>query len=324
MYILVSLAVTTLLAQEPTRPLDAPSGALTLQVALDRAGFSPGTIDGVMGGNTRRAIEMYRKERGGDPAPAADFLTTYTITQDDASGPFERVPTDMMEKAKLPSLTYTSVVELLAERYHSTPQLLRRLNPQARFEAGEQIQVPNVEPFSVPAARVEPSPSGRQETGTAGRAARGRAGAPNPAETPVEKPDVIVTVSRSTSALTVQDAEKRVILYAPVTTGSEHDPLPLGEWKVTSVQFSPVFRYNPALFWDADPAHAKATLKAGPNNPVGVVWIDLSKEHYGIHGTPEPSTIGKTESHGCVRLTNWDALKVAELVKPGTRVVFAQ
>jgi len=107
-------------------------------------------------------------------------------------------------------------------------------------------------------------------------------------------------------------------------TGSEHDPLPIGEWKVKGVQYNPVFNYNPDLFWDADPSHAKAKLAAGPNNPVGVVWIDLSKEHYGIHGTPEPAAVGKTASHGCVRMTNWDALTLARLVRPGTRVIFRE
>jgi len=109
-----------------------------------------------------------------------------------------------------------------------------------------------------------------------------------------------------------------------VTTGSENDPLPIGEWKVNGVSLNPTFNYNPKLFWDADPADAKAKIPPGPNNPVGLVWIDLSKEHYGIHGSPEPTTIGKTESHGCVRLTNWDAVKLAGMVKPGTRVVFTR
>jgi len=136
--------------------------------------------------------------------------------------------------------------------------------------------------------------------------------------------NVTVTVTKSTSALTVEDAAGKVVFYAPVTTGSEHDPLPIGEWKVNGVQFNPSFNYNPELFWDADPAHAKAKLPPGPNNPVGLVWIDLSKEHYGIHGTPEPSAIGRTQSHGCVRLTNWDALRLAGMVKPGTRVVFSE
>ena len=103
-------------------------------------------------------------------------------------------------------------------------------------------------------------------------------------------------------------------MYAPVTVGSEKDPLPVGEWKVVGVSWNPTFNYNPDLFWDADPTHAKAKIPAGPNNPVGVVWVDINKEHFGLHGTPEPSTIGRTESHGCIRLTNWDAVKLGRLV----------
>jgi lipoprotein-anchoring transpeptidase ErfK/SrfK len=129
-------------------------------------------------------------------------------------------------------------------------------------------------------------------------------------------------VSKASSALTVADAGGRVIFYAPVTTGSDNDPLPIGDWKITGVQFTPKFQYNPELFWDADPSHSKATIPPGPNNPVGMVWIDISKPHYGLHGTPEPSAIGRAQSHGCVRLTNWDALKLAGMVRPGTRVRF--
>jgi lipoprotein-anchoring transpeptidase ErfK/SrfK len=111
-------------------------------------------------------------------------------------------------------------------------------------------------------------------------------------------------------------------MFAPVTSGSEHDPLPIGQWKVTSINWMPPFNYNPDLFWDADPSHTKAQINPGPNNPVGVTWVDIDKEHYGIHGTPEPSKIGHTESHGCVRLTNWDAARLAALVAPGTPVTF--
>lgn len=294
--------------------------ALSVQVALDRAGFSPGVIDGQPGLNTRKAADAYRKQHGSEPEPLVDAVVMYTITEGDAAGPFaETIPADLAEQAKLPSLTYASALEQLAERFHATPALLKRLNPQATFAAGEQIQVPNVEPFIVPVPRLVAAPktsaSAAKPTGTSGRR-----GDPQP----VAKPDVVVTVTGATSALTVHDDNQRVVFYAPVTTGSEHDPLPIGEWRVTGIQYSPKFNYNPDLFWDADPSHSKATLANGPNNPVGVVWIDLSKEHYGLHGTPEPSTVGKTASHGCVRLTNWDALKLAGLVKPGTRVIFSE
>ena len=116
----------------------------------------------------------------------------------------------------------------------------------------------------------------------------------------------------------VKDADGTVVAHFPASTGSQHDPLPIGEWTIQGVAVDPTFHYNPELFWDADPSHATATLAPGPNNPVGVAWIDLSKEHYGIHGSPEPSKIGKTESHGCIRLTNWSARAVAAAVKPGT------
>jgi len=116
----------------------------------------------------------------------------------------------------------------------------------------------------------------------------------------------------------------RVVFHAPVTTGSERDPLPIGTWKVTTIQVMPKFNYNPDLFWDANPGHSKATIQSGPNNPVGVAWIDLTKEHYGIHGTPEPANIGHVQSHGCVRLTNWDVTRVMKWAQPGTPVVFRE
>jgi lipoprotein-anchoring transpeptidase ErfK/SrfK len=160
--------------------------------------------------------------------------------------------------------------------------------------AGEQIKVPAVAPFD---ETVKP----RHEPGAA---------------------DVAVLVSRRGSAVRVTRPDGTLIFYAPVSSGSAHDPLPPGNWKVTSVTWHPLFHYNPDLFWDADPKDDAATIKAGPNNPVGVVWIALNLEHYGLHGTPEPSRIGATASHGCVRLTNWDAARLAALVQPGTPVVF--
>ena len=322
---ILALLIAASLAQNPdsakaasgqsdsAKAASGQADVLQLQVMLDRAGFSPGTIDGRMGTNTRKALELYQKNVGEPATDAVPPLTTYTIGSEANLGPFvPDIPTDLVAQSKLPRLGYRTALEAVAERFHTTPETLKRLNPAATFADGEQIQVPNVEPLVVPEPAPKPDPQAPKPAGTSGRSA-------GPA-----KPDVVVTVSKSSSALTVKDAGGKVIFYAPVTTGSQHDPLPIGEWKVNGVQMNPTFNYNPDLFWDADPSHSKARIPAGPNNPVGLVWIDISKPHYGIHGSPEPSAIGRTESHGCVRLTNWDALKLAGMVKPGTRVIFTE
>ncbi|BCS34334.2 peptidoglycan-binding protein [Luteitalea sp. TBR-22] len=294
----------------PARPTQPASERLALQVALDRAGFSPGAIDGAAGRITRTALQHFQEARGltssgelddatRQALPSEPALLDYTLTAEDVAGPWRPIPSDMMEKRTLEALAYTSPLERLAERFHASPRLITRLNPAVRWEAGTVVRVPNVGPFEPPT---------RTETRKV-----------NPPEA-----DAVadVRVSKSSGTLTIRGSDGRLLFSAPVTSGSEHDPLPLGTWKVTAVYLRPVFHYNPALFWDADPTHAKARLAAGPNNPVGLVWIDLDKEHYGLHGTPEPERIGRTSSHGCVRLTNWDAMRVAALVKTGTPVLF--
>jgi lipoprotein-anchoring transpeptidase ErfK/SrfK len=302
-------AEASLQASRPAGP--APPGApvvseaIATQVMLDRAGFSPGEIDGKPGSNLKRALAAFQASRGLEPTGALDDMTyerleddsgrqaplvTYTITDADITGPFTPdIPADLVEQATFAALDYQSPLEALGERFHASPSLLKALNPAATFtKADESLAVPNVDPYP-----SIPDPAG-----------------------------VTLFVTRVTSALTLEDAGHQVIFHAPVTSGSRHDPLPVGTWKVNGVQKNPEFHYNPALFWDANPAHSKARLAPGPNNPAGTVWIDISKEHYGIHGTPEPSRIGHVESHGCVRLTNWDAQRVAAMVKPGTKVVF--
>jgi lipoprotein-anchoring transpeptidase ErfK/SrfK len=293
---------------------------LALQVALDRAGFSPGVIDGRQGANTTRALEAYRRQNNADPDPVPEAVTKLRITAEDAAGPFiPDIPKELVDQAKLPALSYRSVDEMIGERYHTDVRVLRELNPGATFQEGEEILVPNVEPLIIPVKALSPAPAQTgKPTGTSGR------NQPAAANAEQEKPAVVVNVSKASSALTVTDADGKIILFAPVTTGSERDPLPIGEWKVNGVQYNPVFHYNPDLFWDADARDTKATIPAGPNGPVGIVWIDISKDHYGIHGSPEPTQIGRSESHGCVRMTNWDALRVATLVRPGTRVIFTE
>lgn len=297
------------IAASGQRPSTTATAALDLQVRLDRAHFSPGEIDGTDGSNTQKALAAYRQS-GGNPetASTSETLTTYTITPEDVAGPFiDRIPRDLEQQAKLPALRYTSALEALGEQFHASPNLIRRLNPQATFEAGEQIQVPNVEAWRFEPARERGESSRRGAPPTAGGVSASK-----------------IVVSKSNSSLTAYDASGKILMFAPVTSGSDHDPLPIGNWQVTAVVRNPTFNYNPELFWDADPNHAKAKIPPGPNGPVGVVWIDLSKEHYGIHGTPEPRLIGKTTSHGCVRLTNWDATALARLVQKGTPVIFEQ
>src|SRR5688572_3138697 len=284
--------------QKPKAHAKAAADMLPTQVLLDRAGFSPGEIDARSGGNTQTAIAAFEKATATKIADALAASTdpatiTYTISDQDAASPtVPKIPEDMMEKAKLKRLEYTSTLEMLAERFHVSPNLLKRLNPSATFAAGEQVTVPNVNVVS----EAEGKPL----------------------------PNIVVRVSKQQSALTVIDASGKVIMHAPVTSGSQHDPLPIGSWTVTAVARNPSFNYNPDLFWDADPKHAKAKVPPGPNGPVGVVWIDINKPHYGIHGTPEPGTVGHTQSHGCVRLTNWDALKLAAIVGKGTKVEFVE
>ena len=294
-------AINNAQTQDIVQPNSAGSAVVRMQILLDRAHFSPGEIDGHYGDNLRVALIGYQTARKlnptgiGDPdtwkslnADTEPQLVPYTITPDDVKGPFEPVPQDMMEKAKLKFCGYESPQDELGERSHMTPKLLEQINPAKDLtKAGEEILVPN-----------------------------DHHGAPPGADH--------ILVSKSARTVTAFAFDGTIIAEYPATMGSEHDPLPVGNWKVVLVQQNPWFNYNPALFWDAKAQDAKARIPPGPRNPVGVVWIGLSKEHYGIHGTPNPGTIGHTESHGCIRLTNWDAEELSTMVKAGTPAILQE
>jgi lipoprotein-anchoring transpeptidase ErfK/SrfK len=292
------------------------------QVLLDAAGFSPGVIDGKRGTSLKKAIEGFQEARGlevngmldgptrnallQDQRPSTRMLQ---LTADDVGGPFVYpFPKKPEDQAKLKVMAYRNALEKLSERFHTTPDTIVALNGrEALIGEGQVLRLPNV----LPSSRDYPGLKSKyaqlmSQLNVDGRQVEGKA----------------IVVDKSEKLLKVFDGEDHLVAQFPVTTGSSHDPLPLGTWKVTTYAYLPPFHYQPNLFWDIDDQKDEQKLPPGPNNPVGVAWLDLTKEHYGIHGTPEPQTIGRTESHGCIRMTNWDVLRLSRILKPGFSTVF--
>ncbi len=277
---------------------------LKMQIFLDYHGYSVGEIDGKWGYNTGRALYIYQKNNSLPTTGQMDdrivsrldgfqdaFLLDYPLTPDDLAGPFQVIPRDYYAQSKMKYLPYESVLEKLCEIFHCSQVLMRKLNPGVDFERlqpGMNLLVPNVI-------------SGIDE----------KRGAVS-----------MVRISKHNKWTEAFDAEGRFMFYYPSTLGSENDPLPLGTYQVTGVNFNPTFMYQPKLFWDADHSKPSAMIPPGPNSPVGRVWIATSRKSLGIHGTPNPENISRNTSHGCIRLANWDALQLAKRVKAGVRLEF--
>jgi lipoprotein-anchoring transpeptidase ErfK/SrfK len=283
------------------RPGESGARVIRAQILLGCARFSPGEIDGHYGGDLGIAIKGYQENHGlavtgvidaemwrlldAHPGP---LLITYTITAADEKGPFEPIPKNVIEQAKLKWMGWESPQEELGEKFHMSPQLLAQLNPGKKLDtAGEQITVVNV--------RLAPFR----------RASR-------------------VVVSKSKRTVTAFGVGDTVLAQYPATIGDSHDSLPIGSWKILSIIRDPWFYWDPVHYWNVDPERATEKLAPGPNNPVGVVWMGLSKAHYGIHGTPDPGHVRHEESYGCIRLTNWDANDLSHMVVVGTPAILEE
>lgn len=299
---------------------------LHAQVILDHLGFAPGILDGRSGRSLTAALEGFQSVRGLPETGELDEATLnalrpyrglrpvkrLAISPNVLEGPFiDPLPHDPAEQAKLPALGYRRPLEKLAEMFHTTPEVLVELNPGGgTIKAGAVFRFPNALPASRDYAADLDSEWRRTLNDLNVDA--------------IQPKGERVVVDKSERVLKVFDSEDRLVALFSATMGSEHDPLPVGNWKIQGADTNPRFHYNPDLFWDAKEGDDPALLPAGPNGPVGVIWLDLSKPHYGIHGTPEPQTIGRSESHGCIRLTNWDAARLSLIVKPGAVAVFQE
>lgn len=287
-------------AGNPSEPGAQRSQAVAaVQILLDHAHHSPGVIDGIMGANTHRAIEAYQESNGLRPTGKIDgallsrlrqgqgqsLFEDYTITSDDADGPFRSVPSTMTGKADLDRVAFETPAEALAEMFHMAKSFLEELNPNAEFgRAGTTIKVVR--------------PGGDENLGDVSR----------------------IEVDKNENELRAYSPGGSLLATYPTTVGSNIHPSPNDQLEVRAIAPHPTYHFDPSgRSWGPDET---LTIAPGPNNPVGVVWIDLSRDGYGIHGTPEPRLIGKTSSHGCVRLTNWDAHELSLAVSKRTKVIF--
>ena len=328
------------------------------QVVLDRIGFGPGVIDGKMGMSTENALNGFQEANDLEVTGKLDEATKTALSDWDSipatrvvtipaswsDAEYTDIPEDTAAKAKLERMGYKSLDERLAERFHTTVDVLKQLNPNGRpagveaesaspsgspsgtpsatpsadkatpgmkttsyFSAGQQIRVPNIGADRIEKGKVEDR-NWQQTLASLGVGS--------------DQPEVDrIVVSKAGKTLKAYQGDKLVALFT-VSSGSSQFPLPLGEWDIVGEAYNPPYSYDPAVLSGGKEEGETYTLPPGPNSPVGIVWIDLSKEHYGIHGTPDPETIGRAQSSGCVRLTNWDAARLAGMVSQSTEVIF--
>jgi len=322
--------------------------ATRLQIFLDRANFSPGKLDGTYNGFTWKALALYRQSRGEQPQPppqqgkiksnvapdvtgldrdsVGPVFVPYTVTDADLAsvGP---VPSSVPAQAKLKFLPYRDAADAIAEKFHSDVHLLEHVNPgkMKTIKAGDQIMVPNVEPFELgavkeikpgseinaqPANEVEYQPESQSENADKNN---------QPKKDEAPSAPIVIKIDTKINMLGVLQGEKLIAAY-PVTIGSAHTASPIGEWKVRGIAKMPIFRYDKEMLQHGRRSGNFNLLPPGPRNPVGVMWIALNKKGIGIHGTNDPGLIGRAASHGCIRLANWDIVRLATKIKPGDNV----
>lgn len=305
------ISAATVNQQSVKLPVQGKAGpsVFQIQTLLDRALFSPGIIDGRWGKNTRKAVYWLQKREGLGATGSVDqptlarlkelagnpqqIVKAHTLSAEDVEGPFVDIPEDIYEKAKMECMCYESLTEKLAETFHTSPAVLRQLNPGVdlnALKAGSTIQVPNTRD---------------KDAGQAKTVAR-------------------LIVSDGGHYVHAVDGNGKIVFHFPSTLGADYAPSPDGKFTVNSITKRPDWHYQPDILERVDDSRPDAVIPPGPNNAVGMVWMDLSKPHYGIHGTSAPETIGYAESHGCVRLTNWDALFLADRIESGTPVNFVK